>query len=209
MRRRDFLRTTAVGAVAAGGFPETTAAQETATVGMYTDGGEYYFDPVGLSVEPGTTVTFENVSGNHNAVSYDGRVPEAADGFETTIGETAEVTVEEPGTYDYFCSPHKAFGMVGRIVVGEPGGPAEGSMPPDGDVPDSGTIVEQSSVGYDEFASGGSGDGGGGSTENLLKGAGLFGGMGVLAVLVYYFGNTEGEWYRVGSTEWREKEGLE
>jgi len=209
MRRRDFLRTTAVGAVATGAFAGATAAQGTTTVGMYTDAGSYYFDPIGLSVEPGTTVTFENVSGTHNAVSYDGRIPEAADGFGTTIGETAEVTFEEPGTYDYFCSPHKSFGMVGRVVVGEPGGPAEGSMPPDGDVPASSDIVEQGPVGYDEFTSGGSGGAGGGSTENLLKGAGLFGGLGVLALLVYHFGNSEGEWYRVGSAEWREKEGVE
>jgi pseudoazurin len=207
MRRRDFLRTTAVGAVTAGGIAAPTTAQETTTIGMYTEGGEYRFDPIGLHVEPGTTVIFENVSGNHNAVSYDDRIPEAADGFETAIGETTEVTFEEPGTYDYYCAPHKAFGMVGRVVVGEPGGPAEGSMPPDGDVPASSDIVDQGSIGNEAFASGGGG--GGGNTENLLKGAGLFGGVSVLALLVYYLGNTEGERHRVGSAEWREEGGLE
>ncbi len=28
-----------------------------------------------------------------------------------------------PGVYDYFCMPHEAAGMVGRIVVGRPVGP--------------------------------------------------------------------------------------
>lgn len=203
--RRDFLRVTSAGTVAASGLVGTTVAQESPTVGMHTAEGEYYYDPIGLFVEPGTTVTFENASGNHNVVTYDERIPEAADGFETEIGQTVELTFEEPGTYDYYCAPHKSFGMVGRVVVGEPGGPAEGSMPPDGDVPQANAIVEQGTVGYDAFTSGGSG----GSTEDLLRGAGLFGGLSALAVLVYYFGNSEGESYRIGSSEWRKKEGLQ
>jgi hypothetical protein len=32
-----------------------------------------------------------------------------------------------PGVYDYFCAPHEAAGMVGRIVVGKPAGP--GTLP--------------------------------------------------------------------------------
>ena len=134
------------------------------TVEMHTEGGEYYFDPIGLSVEPGTTVTFENVSGNHSATAYDEsndsasvtRIPEGASAFDsgtlTEEGATFEHTFETSGTHDYFCIPHKSLGMVGRVVVGEPGGPAEGSMPPDGDVPESGTIVDQGSVSYSEFS---------------------------------------------------------
>src|SRR5213080_74914 len=34
-----------------------------------------------------------------------------------------DVTLTVPGVYDYFCQPHEAAGMVGRIVVGKPGGP--------------------------------------------------------------------------------------
>jgi len=135
-----------------------------ATVEMLTEGEEYYFDPIGLAVEPGTTVTFENVSGGHSATAYDesndsasvNRIPEGASAFDSGIlseeGATFEHTFETAGTYDYFCIPHKSLGMVGRIVVGEPGGPAEGSMPPDGDVPESGTIVDQGAVSYSEFS---------------------------------------------------------
>jgi plastocyanin len=136
---------------------------ETTTVEMRTESGNYLFDPIGLYVEEGDTVVFENVSGSHSAVAYsDGngpatttRIPEGAEAFGSQIfseeGATYEVTFDTAGTYDYFCTPHKTLGMVGRIVVGEPGGPAEGSMPPDGDVPDSQTIVDQGSVSYDDF----------------------------------------------------------
>jgi hypothetical protein len=40
--------------------------------------------------------------------------------------------------------------MVGRIVVEKPGGPAEGSMPPDGTVPKSQKIVKQGRIPWSE-----------------------------------------------------------
>ncbi|HET7322901.1 MAG TPA: plastocyanin/azurin family copper-binding protein [Halococcus sp.] len=49
-------------------------------------------------------------------------------------------------TYDYFCIPHKSLGMVARIVVSEPGGPAEGNMPPIGTVPSSQEIMQPGAV---------------------------------------------------------------
>ena len=153
--------------------PETTgdSGEETTggsgdsnTVMMITEGSEYYFDPIGLFVEAGDTVTFEIQSGSHSATAYkEGtssaevtRIPDGAETFNSEVlseqGATYEHTFETTGTYDYFCIPHKTLGMVGRIVVGEPGGPAEGSMPPDGDVPESQTIVDQGSVSYSEFS---------------------------------------------------------
>jgi len=133
------------------------------TVAMVSDGSDYYYDPIGLFVESGETVTFEIQSGRHSATAYvEGtsgaavtRIPEGADGFDSeTINEqggTYDHTFDEPGTYDYFCIPHKSLEMVGRIVVDEPGGPAEGSDPPDGPVPDSETIVDDGTVSYSDF----------------------------------------------------------
>ncbi len=37
-------------------------------------------------------------------------------------GDTFETILTAKGTYDYFCAPHEAAGMVGRIIVGEPTG---------------------------------------------------------------------------------------
>jgi plastocyanin len=151
---------------------EETGSEETTTEGggdtvqvrMVTEDGEYYFDPIGLSVEPGTTVEWVNEAGAHSATAYaEGnggaevdRIPEAAEPWNsetlTDEGATFTHTFEVEGTYDYFCIPHKSLGMVGRVVCGEPGGPAEGDMPPDGDVPESQTIVDQGEVSYDEFS---------------------------------------------------------
>jgi len=133
------------------------------TVMLVTEGSSYYFDPVGLLVDPGDTITFEIQSGSHSATAYKKgnssasvtRIPDGAEAFNSETmseqGATYEHTFETTGTYDYFCIPHKSLGMVGRIVVGEPGGPADGSMPPDGDVPESQTIVDQGAVSYSDF----------------------------------------------------------
>lgn len=149
-------------------------------VAMITQGSEYIFDPIGLHVEPGDTVRWVIESGAHSATAYaednggasERRIPEGADAWNSGVlaetGAEFEYTFEEEGTYDYFCIPHKTLGMVGRIVCGEPGGPAEESENPDagaissGEFPSSEAIVEQGSLGYpyDPSDVGGGGDGG-------------------------------------------------
>jgi plastocyanin len=128
-------------------------------MGMENSG--YYFDPIGLFVKPGETVTWVIESGSHTSTAYSKengtvtRIPEGAtswkSGFLNKQGATFEHTFEVKGTYDYFCLPHKSMGMIGRLVVDEPGGPAEGSMPPDGKLPESSSIVEQNSIAYEDF----------------------------------------------------------
>jgi hypothetical protein len=39
--------------------------------------------------------------------------------------QTFEWTFDVEGTYDYFSKYHEAIGLLGRIVVGRPGGPGE------------------------------------------------------------------------------------
>lgn len=175
MNRRLFLRAT--GAIATGslvtlagctgdgggGVTPTSNPTETNTIAMVTGDSDYYFDPIGLFVETGETVTWEIESGAHSSTAYEEgtgpatvtRIPNGSEGWNSeTLSESGasfEHTFEVAGTYDYYCIPHKSFGMVGRVVVGEPGGPAEGSMPPDGEVPESQTIVDQGTVTFDEF----------------------------------------------------------
>ena len=103
---------------------------EVVEVRMVTEGSSFYFDPVGLAIEPGTTVRFINASGMHGTSSYSDdngkpqRIPDGAEGWASPIfneeGATFDVTFTEEGVYDYFCPPHEALGMVGRIVVGDP-----------------------------------------------------------------------------------------
>lgn len=99
-------------------------------------GAEVWFDPVGVRIEPGQTVRWIMASpGNpHTATAYHPRnanhslrIPEGADpwdsGFLINPGDRFEVTLTVEGVFDYFCLPHETAGMVGRIVVGRPGGP--------------------------------------------------------------------------------------
>ena len=83
-------------------------------------------------------------------------IPDGAEVWNSNVlseqGTTYDHTSDSTGTYDYFCIPHKSLGMVGCIVVGESGGPAEGSMPPDEKVPKSRTIIDQAAVLYSEFS---------------------------------------------------------
>lgn len=118
---------------------------EVVEVQMITENGENYFEPAGLHVEPGTTIRFVNASGSHNSASYSEdndkpqRIPEGAEGWSSPVfseeGATFEVTLEEEGVYDYYCLPHEALGMVGRIIVGDaeaaPAQPAEDLQFPD------------------------------------------------------------------------------
>ena len=143
-----------------GGTPGAADERGDYTVGMYT---ELYFDPVGLYVDPGETVSFELVSGAHSATAYDPanenalnrRIPDGAPAWDTgtfgDVGQFRNVTFETEGTHDYYCIPHKMVGMIGRIVVGSPGGPAEESENPDLPLPDSGRIVDEGRVAWADW----------------------------------------------------------
>lgn len=95
---------------------------------------EFFFDPVGLQVEPGDLVHFNTVAGLHTVTAFHEkftepgldmptRVPEGVPGFTSppvTPGESWVYQFTETGVYDYFCFPHLGLGMVGRIVVFDP-----------------------------------------------------------------------------------------
>jgi plastocyanin len=172
MHRRTFL---GAGAIAVAGLAGCAGSSDgdadgsgdgggPNSVDMVTEGGQYYFDPIGLHVEPGTTVTWVNESGRHSSTAYvesssftsQTRIPESAEPWNsetiTEQGATFQHTFETEGTYDYFCIPHKSLGMIGRVVVGSPGGPADGSMPRDGEVPESDRIVDEGAVPFSEFS---------------------------------------------------------
>lgn len=103
-------------------------------------GARVWFDPVGLLVRPGTTVRWVLVEGVHTTTAYHPangdlprRIPEGArpwaSGYLTDPGATFEVVLEVEGVYDFFCRPHEAAGMVGRIVVASDASRGLGSRP--------------------------------------------------------------------------------
>lgn len=139
--RRDFLT---VGGLALASLAVPTLARAAGPVEIHMRssprGEEVWFDPIGVRIEPGQTVRWIMASpGNpHTTTAYHPRnanhslrIPEAAapwdSGFLVKPRDTFEVTLTVEGVYDYFCLPHEAAGMVGRIVVGQPSGP--GALP--------------------------------------------------------------------------------
>lgn len=98
------------------------------------DGSKVWFDPIGVLVEPGTTIRWRVHANVHTTAAYHPangnhalRIPEEATPWDSDYlvepGDHFEVTLTVPGVYDYFCQPHEEAGMVGRIIVGEPAGP--------------------------------------------------------------------------------------
>lgn len=155
--RRQFLRVVGTGATVTASSGLATA-QETPVITI----GNNYFDPIGLYVEPGTTVRFEVETGSHSATAYEDRIPSTTSPFDSGVISSGSFThrFESPGTYDYYCIPHKSAGMVGRIVVGQAGGPAEETSIPAGTVPDSDEIMDRGAIPVREFEDGSStGDG--------------------------------------------------
>jgi plastocyanin len=116
------------------------AAGDTVEIRMHgnTEGSHVWYDPVGIHVEPGQTIKWINLDpGNsHTVTAYHPnnfdrplRIPRGAEPWNSDYllpNEAFSVTLTVQGVYDYYCVPHEHAGMVGRIVVGQPGtdGPA-------------------------------------------------------------------------------------
>ena len=140
------------------------AAQTTHEVQMLIQEGEdgdvpkFYFEPVGLHVQPGDTVRFVATTPHHNVVAYHAqqgkvqRVPGGVPPFSSPtvpVGETWDYTFDTQGTYDLWCAPHELLGMAMRVVVGEPGGPAEEPVTdfgPYGALGASGTVLNDAAL---------------------------------------------------------------
>ena len=116
-------------------LPRLAVAEEPVEIRMQgnADGSHVWFDPVGLRIEPGQTIRWINLDpGNsHTATAYHPknferprRIPEGADPWDSNYllpDESFSVTLPVEGVYDFFCVPHEHAGMVGRIIVGQPG----------------------------------------------------------------------------------------
>ena len=97
------------GMMGGGNGPQTTGSASGSGEVRIID---FRFEPTVLNVTLGTTVSWTNEdSAAHTATGED-------DAFETGRlgkGESAEITFDTPGTYEYICAFHP--NMVGKIVV--------------------------------------------------------------------------------------------
>ena len=96
--------------------PAANAAGSDAVVTIDT----FNFAPDPVTVEAGTTILFTNKDKINHSVTAGTRETPDPDRFEGVMdgaGETYELTLDEPGTYDYFCKFHPGAGMTGEIVA--------------------------------------------------------------------------------------------
>ena len=135
MNRRRFL------AISAGALALGTAAARaqlpTAQIKIVLnyDRGLWYYDPVGLYLQKGQTVQWTALRWTPSVTAYhpsndnhELRIPQGAQPFDSGMLaslQTWQWTFDVEGTYDYFSKYHEGIGLIGRIVVGKPGGPAE------------------------------------------------------------------------------------
>ncbi len=135
MQRRQFLWGSGSATAALTLAPRLAIGGSVVEIAMQgrPDGSKVWFNPYGLLIQPGQTVRWTNQdkSNSHTATAYapenydhPRRIPEGAKPFDSDFllpDESFEVTFDISGVYDYFCIPHELSGMVGRIVVAEPG----------------------------------------------------------------------------------------
>ncbi|MFB6164573.1 MAG: plastocyanin/azurin family copper-binding protein [Haloarculaceae archaeon] len=90
-----------------------------------------------MSTPDHTVTTYHPVHG------FQRRIPENAVPFSSptvAVGGAWLYRFDEPGVYDVYCGPHHAFGMAGRVVVGDGSGEPPGyvddfSVPDDAEIP--------------------------------------------------------------------------
>jgi halocyanin-like protein len=97
----------------------TGQGEVTISVGAEGNGGAFAFDPPAVRVDPGTTVLWEwtGEGGQHNVVAEEGGEFESE--LTTEAGFTFEQTFDAEGVVKYYCTPHRALGMKGVVVVGD------------------------------------------------------------------------------------------
>lgn len=110
-------------------FSTAPASADTYTVKMGGDNGTLQFDPPALTIKAGDTVKWvNNKLSPHNVVIGEAKSPDGAaiegagtklshKGLAFSAGESFTSTFDQPGTYTYYCEPHRGAGMVGKITV--------------------------------------------------------------------------------------------
>ena len=114
-------------------------ARERGDSGAVEMSSDQAFRPMTITIAAGESVTWANASTEHHSVTAEeDSVPEGAPYFASGgasseddanddisggllgPGESYSHTFDTPGTYRYYCIPHRGAGMRGTIVVEEP-----------------------------------------------------------------------------------------
>lgn len=104
----------------------TSAMGATAYVGV--GGDAPVFTPPTVTIAPGDTViwTWGSIGFNHSVTSGTGGTPDGL--FDSGIHKdpySFSFTFPNPGTFNYYCIPHRAMGMTGKVIVEATAAPAQ------------------------------------------------------------------------------------
>ena len=72
-----------------------------------------------VKVNVGDTVSWKATTKGHNVEFIRNGTPEGVGKFKSKMNVDVDYKFEVPGIYAYWCTPHKAMGMIGFVVVGE------------------------------------------------------------------------------------------
>lgn len=103
-----------------GGATATTTEASTASGSGGSSGSEvkiadFAFDPTDLEVTAGDAVTFTNDDDTEHTATAKAGDPKMFDTEKLGKGDAKEITFDEPGDYEYYCSIHEY--MKGTIHV--------------------------------------------------------------------------------------------
>ena len=72
-----------------------------------------------IKVNVGDTVTWKATTKGHNVEVIRNGTPEGVGKFKSKMNVDVDYKFDVPGIYAYWCTPHKAMGMIGFVVVGD------------------------------------------------------------------------------------------
>ena len=99
----------------------TTAFAESHTIEMLNKSGNemMVYSKKIVKVNVGDTVSWKATTKGHNVEFIRNGTPEGVGKFKSKMNVDVDYKFEVPGIYAYWCTPHKAMGMIGFVVVGE------------------------------------------------------------------------------------------
>ena len=102
-------------------FITTTAFSEAHMIEMLNKSGNemMVYSKKIIKVKVGDTVTWKATTKGHNVEFIRNGTPEGVGKFKSKMNVDAEYKFDVPGIYAYWCTPHKAMGMIGFVVVGD------------------------------------------------------------------------------------------
>ena len=98
----------------------TTAYSASETIEMLNKSGNemMVYSKKVVKINVGDSVLWKASTKGHNVEFIKNGVPEGVDKFKSKMNVDVEYTFTVPGIYAYWCTPHKAMGMIGLVVVG-------------------------------------------------------------------------------------------